>query len=137
MALALVTNLTTRWCNFVTKFNPSYGVNFWVRCASGNVFIKMSSLANFTTFSLLKICLKITPANIRQQKYSLLQILKNIYLQIRAEAFYLPIHSMPMNKNYSKFEEQEIAMMVTQKKNQTPPFYVVFETVIVKTTSVK
>ena len=25
-------------CNFVTKFNPSYGVNFWVRCASGNVY---------------------------------------------------------------------------------------------------
>ena len=22
----------------VAKFNPSHGVNFWVRCASGNVF---------------------------------------------------------------------------------------------------
>merc|ERR1711911_451456 len=26
-----------KWCNFVTNFNPSYEVNFWVRCASGNV----------------------------------------------------------------------------------------------------
>ena len=30
-----------KWCNFVTKFNPSCGVNFWVRCASGNVYLKM------------------------------------------------------------------------------------------------
>ena len=26
------------WCHVVAKFNPSHGVNFWVRCASGNVF---------------------------------------------------------------------------------------------------
>ena len=25
------------WCHVVAKFNPSHGVNFWVRCASGNV----------------------------------------------------------------------------------------------------
>ena len=28
-----------KWCHIVAKFNPSYGVNFWVRCASGNVFL--------------------------------------------------------------------------------------------------
>ena len=27
-----------KWCHVVAKFNPSYGVDFWVRCASGNVF---------------------------------------------------------------------------------------------------
>ena len=27
-----------KWCHIVAKFNPGYGVNFWVRCASGNVF---------------------------------------------------------------------------------------------------
>ena len=26
-------------CHVVAMFNPSYGVNFWVRCASGNVFL--------------------------------------------------------------------------------------------------
>ena len=26
-----------KWCHIVDKFNPSHGVNFWVRCASGNV----------------------------------------------------------------------------------------------------
>ena len=26
-----------KWCHVVAKFNPSYGDNFWVRCASGNV----------------------------------------------------------------------------------------------------
>ena len=26
---------TSMWCHVVAKFNPSYGVNFWVRCASG------------------------------------------------------------------------------------------------------
>ena len=26
-----------KWCHVVDKFNPSHGVNFWVRCASGNV----------------------------------------------------------------------------------------------------
>ena len=26
-----------KWCHVVAKFNPSYEVNFWVRCASGNV----------------------------------------------------------------------------------------------------
>ena len=26
-------------CHVVAKFNPSHGVNFWVRCASGNVWI--------------------------------------------------------------------------------------------------
>ena len=25
-------------CHVVAKFNPSHGVNFWVRCASGNVW---------------------------------------------------------------------------------------------------
>ena len=25
--------------NSVANFSPSYGVNFWVRCASGDVFI--------------------------------------------------------------------------------------------------
>ena len=29
-----------RW-RFHWKFSPSYGVNFWVRCASGNVFIPL------------------------------------------------------------------------------------------------
>ena len=24
--------------NVVTEFSPSHGVNFWVRCASGNVY---------------------------------------------------------------------------------------------------
>ena len=28
-----------KWCHLVAKLNPSYGVNFWVRCASGNVLI--------------------------------------------------------------------------------------------------
>ena len=28
-----------KWCHVVAKFNPSHGVNFWVRCASGNVFM--------------------------------------------------------------------------------------------------
>ena len=27
-----------KWCHVVAKFSPSHGVNFWVRCASGNVF---------------------------------------------------------------------------------------------------
>ena len=27
-------------CHVVAKFNPSHGVNFWVRCASGNVLNK-------------------------------------------------------------------------------------------------
>ena len=27
-----------KWRHVVAKFNPIYGVNFWVRCASGNVF---------------------------------------------------------------------------------------------------
>ena len=26
-----------KWCHVVDKFNPRHGVNFWVRCASGNV----------------------------------------------------------------------------------------------------
>ena len=26
-----------KWCHLVAELNPSYGVNFWVRCASGNV----------------------------------------------------------------------------------------------------
>ena len=26
-----------KWCYIVAKFNPSHRVNFWVRCASGNV----------------------------------------------------------------------------------------------------
>ena len=25
------------WCHVVAKFSPSHRVNFWVRCASGNV----------------------------------------------------------------------------------------------------
>ena len=25
-----------KWCYVVAKFDPSHGVNFWVRCASGN-----------------------------------------------------------------------------------------------------
>ena len=29
-------------CHVVAKFNPSHGVNFWVRCASGNVFLTPS-----------------------------------------------------------------------------------------------
>ena len=28
-----------KWCHIVAKFSPSHGVNFWVRCASGNVLI--------------------------------------------------------------------------------------------------
>ena len=28
-----------KWCHVVAKFNPSHGVNFWVRCASGNVLM--------------------------------------------------------------------------------------------------
>ena len=28
-----------KWCHIVAKLNPSYGVNFWVRCTSGNVFV--------------------------------------------------------------------------------------------------
>ena len=31
-------------CHVVAKFNPSHWVNFWVRCASGNVFVVSSSL---------------------------------------------------------------------------------------------
>ena len=27
-----------KWRHVVAKFSPSHGVNFWVRCASGNVF---------------------------------------------------------------------------------------------------
>ena len=29
-----------KWRHVVAKFSPSHGVNFWVRCASGNVFWK-------------------------------------------------------------------------------------------------
>merc|ERR1712020_685291 len=29
----------------VAKFNPSYGVNFWVRCASGNVSCMINGLS--------------------------------------------------------------------------------------------
>ena len=33
-----------KWCHVVAKFNPSHGVNFWVCCASGNVFSSHPSL---------------------------------------------------------------------------------------------
>ena len=44
------------WCHIVAKFNPSYGVNFWVRCASGNVLSKerktrLHALLNITSQS--------------------------------------------------------------------------------------
>ena len=43
-----------KWCHVVAKFNPSYGVNFWVRCAAGNVYLIRSlwkcSLKYNTTF---------------------------------------------------------------------------------------
>ena len=35
----LVAKFATIVSHVVAKFNPSYGVNFWVRCASGNVFL--------------------------------------------------------------------------------------------------
>ena len=35
----LVQIVFPKWCHVVAKFNPSYGVNFWVRCASVNVFL--------------------------------------------------------------------------------------------------
>ena len=35
--LAKFATLECKWCHVVAKFSPSYGVNFWVRCASGNV----------------------------------------------------------------------------------------------------
>ena len=34
----LICNLC-KWCYVVAKFYPSHGVNFWVLCASGNVFV--------------------------------------------------------------------------------------------------
>ena len=37
----------------VAKFNPSHGVNFWVRCASGNVYLCVLSFFVCFVFSIL------------------------------------------------------------------------------------
>ena len=39
-----------KWCHVVAKLSPSLGVNFWVRCASGNVFL----INNFPIYKFLK-----------------------------------------------------------------------------------
>ena len=40
-----------KWCHVVAKFSPSHGVNFWVRCASGNVFSHSSKFLKLVHFS--------------------------------------------------------------------------------------
>ena len=40
-----------KWCHVVAKFSPSYRVNFWVRCASGNVLVGFQPIFKFGTIS--------------------------------------------------------------------------------------
>ena len=39
-----------KWCNVVAKFSPSHAVNFWVRCASGNVLNQIQKLRIICNF---------------------------------------------------------------------------------------
>ena len=53
------------WCHVVAKSIPSYGINLWVRCASGNVYmLKVTSFMCANVFQVKCIDLLVNNAGI-------------------------------------------------------------------------